>query len=96
MGRGGRPPRHTPYHTPCMRQIDRASRVPPWQQIASHLRTEIGQGKYSPDGPALPSVSRLSQEWDVARGTAHKALLALAADGLIETEPGMGYYVRRA
>lgn len=78
-----------------MRQIDRASRVPPWQQIANHLRTEIEQGLYSPEGPALPSVVRLSQEWSVARGTANKALMALAREGLIEVEPGMGYYVTR-
>lgn len=78
-----------------MRQIDRASRVPPWQQIASHLREEINAGRYSPDGPALPSVTTLSQEWDVARRTANKALRALADEGLIEVEQGMGYYARR-
>lgn len=78
-----------------MRQIDRSSRVPPWQQIADHLRAEIRAGRWSPDGPALPSVERLSQEWGVARRTANKALKQLAADGLIEVESGMGYYVRR-
>jgi GntR family transcriptional regulator len=78
-----------------MRQIDRASRVPPWQQIAASLRKEIKAGRYSPDGPAIPSVTTLSQEWDVARRTANKALKALADEGLIEVEPGMGYYVRR-
>lgn len=78
-----------------MRQIDRASRVPPWQQIAGHLRAAIKRGEYSADGPALPSVSRLAQEWDVARRTANKALKALADEGLIEVEPGMGYYLKR-
>ena len=78
-----------------MRKIDRASRVPPWQQIAGELRAEAAAGKYSPDGPALPSVTALSQEWDVARRTANKALKQLAAEGLIEVEPGMGYYARR-
>lgn len=78
-----------------MRQIDRASRVPPWRQIADHLRAAIERGEYSPDGPALPSVNRLSQDFDVARRTALKALQALAAEGLIEAESGMGYWVRR-
>jgi DNA-binding GntR family transcriptional regulator len=78
-----------------MRQIDRASRVPPSEQIANHLRAEIEAGRYSPDGPALPSVARLSQEWDVAPRTAHKALKALAAEGLIEVQDGMGFYLRR-
>ena len=79
-----------------MRQIDRASRVPPWRQIADHLRAEIKAGRYSPDGPPLPSVIRLSQEWGVAPRTANKALKQLAAENLIEVEKGMGYYVRRA
>lgn len=78
-----------------MRQIDRSSRVPPWRQIADALRAEIAAGKYSPDGPSVPSVGRLSQEWGVARRTANKALMALAGEGLIEVEPGMGYYLRR-
>lgn len=78
-----------------MRQIDRASRVPPWRQIADHLRTAVERGDYSPDGPALPSVERLSQEFGVARRTAHKALKLLRDEGLIEPEAGMGYYVRR-
>lgn len=78
-----------------MRQIDRASRVPPYQQIADHLRAELEAGRYDPDGPALPSANRLGQEWDVAKRTALKALRSLAAEGLIEAESGMGYYVRR-
>lgn len=78
-----------------MRQIDRTSRVPPSQQIAAVLRAEIEAGVYSPDGPPLPSVARLAQEWDVARRTANKALMALADEGLVEVETGMGYYVKR-
>lgn len=77
-----------------MREIDRASRTPPWQQIAAHLREEIAAGRYGLDAP-LPSVSRLVQIYGVNRKTANKALMALAEEGLIEVEPGMGYYVRR-
>lgn len=78
-----------------MRQIDRSSRVPPWQQIAGHLRAEIKAGVYDPDGPPLPSGNRLGQEWDVAKRTALKALRSLAAEGLIEPVNGLGYYVTR-
>lgn len=78
-----------------MRQIDRASRVPPHQQIADVLRADILAGVYSPDGPPVPSAARLGQEWDVAKRTALKALRSLAAEGLIEPVNGLGYYVRR-
>lgn len=78
-----------------MREIDRASRVPPHEQIAAVLRAEIKAGKYNPDGPPLPSVTTLSQQWDVARRTANKALRALADEGLIEVVEGMGYYARK-
>jgi DNA-binding GntR family transcriptional regulator len=78
-----------------MREIDRASRTPPWRQIAADLRDEIAAGRYGPDDP-LPSIGRLRQTYDVNRKTAHKALTSLVADGLLEVEPGMGFYVRRA
>jgi GntR family transcriptional regulator, phosphonate transport system regulatory protein len=78
-----------------MRSVDRSSRTPPWQQIAEVLRAEITQGQYGPDD-RLPSVAEIAAAWSVNRKTANKALLTLAAEGLIEVEPGMGYYVRRA
>ena len=74
-----------------MRSVDRSSRTPPWRQIADVLRGEITQ--YGPDD-RLPSVTEVAQAWGVNRKTANKALRALADEGLIEVEPGMGYYVR--
>lgn len=79
-----------------MRQIDRGSRVPPWEQIANQLRTEILAGEYDPEGPPLPSVRRLTEEWGVARRTANRALKALAEEGLIEVVDGLGYFARRS
>lgn len=78
-----------------MRQIERGSRVAPYEQIATHLRQEIAAGKYNPDGPSLPSVRRLREEWGVARRTANRALKELADEGLIEMVPGMGYFAVR-
>ena len=74
--------------------IDRDSRTPPWRQIAEVLRADIAAGTWGPDD-RLPSVAGLAAEWGVDRKTANKALAALAGEGLIEVEPGMGYYVRR-
>jgi len=76
-----------------MREIDRESRVPPWRQIADHLRAEIESGVYRPDGPPVPSRALLAQAWGVASSTAHKALRALTDEGLIEPVAGMGFYV---
>lgn len=77
-----------------MRKIDEGSRTPPWRQIADVLRAEIAMGLYGPDD-RLPSVAEISRTWEVNRKTANKALLHLADEGLIEVEPGMGYYLTR-
>lgn len=79
-----------------MPEIDRVSPVPPWRQIAAVLREEIEAGVYSPEGPALPSVRRLAQEWDVAPRTANKALKLLAAESLIYPVNGLGYFAKRS
>lgn len=78
-----------------MRRINPDSRTPPWRQIADVLRAEIEAGQYGPDD-RLPSVAGLAAEWGVNRKTANKALAHLAGEGLIEVEPGMGYYIRPA
>lgn len=77
-----------------MRRVDDTRRVPPWKQIADVLRADVAAGRFGPDD-RLPSVSRLAICWGVNRKTANKALHALAEEGLIEVEPGMGYYVKR-
>lgn len=81
-------------HRGPVRQIDRSSRTPPWRQIADAIEADITAGRYGVDD-RLPSIITLTQEFEVNRKTAHKALLHLADRGLIEAEPGMGYYVRR-
>ena len=77
-----------------VRKVDEDSRTPPWRQVAAELRDALARGDYGPDD-RLPSMSELAAQWDVNRKTAGKALRALADEGLIEVEPGMGYYVTR-
>ena len=79
-------------HADTMPEINRGARLPAWKQIAAALREGIADGTYPPGSP-LPSMNRLVQDWGVARHTALKALRQMAAEGLAEMEPGMGYYV---
>jgi GntR family transcriptional regulator len=74
-------------------EIDRASPVPPYQQIANHLRAAILSGEFAP-GRRLPGVEQTVQEWGVARTTARKALALIRDEGLSFASVGLGYYVR--
>ena len=66
--------------------------MPPYRQIAADLRDRIERGELAP-GDMLPSITRLSQEYGVAKGTAVKALALLHDEGLTVTVPGWGTFV---
>jgi len=73
-------------------EIDRASPVPPYRQIAAFLRAAILRGDFAP-GSRLPGVEQTVQEWGVARTTARKALAAVRDEGWSFASVGLGYYV---
>lgn len=73
--------------------VDHGSPVAPYRQIAAVLRGRIESGEYRP-GRRLPSINDLMQQYGVAHLTANKALRLLAAEGLAELSPGMGFFVR--
>ena len=75
-------------------EIDRASPVPPYRQIANHLRAAILSGELAP-GARLPGVEQTVQEWGVARTTARKALALVRDEGYSFASVGLGYYVAR-
>ena len=66
--------------------------VPPYLAIAAALRARIESGEL-PAGAMLPSITRISQEWDVAKVTAAKALKELRSEGLTRSVPGWGTFV---
>jgi hypothetical protein len=66
----------------------------PSEQVTATMRARIAAGTYPP-GSRLPSARTLSQELGVATRTVRKALAPLAAEGLIETRPGWGTFIRR-
>jgi DNA-binding GntR family transcriptional regulator len=72
--------------------IDREGPVPPYRQIADHLRQQIEDGTI-PAGRRIPSMVELEQTYDVARDTLRKATQVLKDEGLVETVTGMGIYV---
>jgi DNA-binding GntR family transcriptional regulator len=74
-----------------MPEIERT--LPPYQQIARHLRKLIHDGELRP-GDALPSERQLSDQWGVARATAARALATLKLERLVESRVGVGTVVR--
>ncbi len=61
-------------------------------RIAADLRRRIEAGELEPGQP-VPSITTLTQEWQVARETAAHALTTLEGEGLVRRYPGKGYFV---
>lgn len=74
--------------------IDPASDRAVYRQIADHLRTSIESRELTP-GAQLPSESSLMSTYGVSRVTARRALSVLVTDGLVTSEHGRGWFVRR-
>ncbi|MGK5543792.1 GntR family transcriptional regulator [Streptomyces sp. URMC 127] len=62
------------------------------QQIADELRADIVARRLKP-GERLPAVRQIAMRFQVAPGTATKALQTLAARGLVRADSTRGYYV---
>ena len=74
--------------------IDPLGETPVYLQLAAVLRDQIERGKLQPNRP-LPSLTTLMGEYDVARGTAQKAVRVLVGEGLVRIAPGKGAFVIR-
>src|SRR5262249_36442560 len=59
----------------------------PYKRIAVELRNAILDGAYA-DGEPLPTIKQLAQTYQVATGTAHRALSLLTAWGLVNVSRG--------
>ncbi|MEV1199474.1 winged helix-turn-helix domain-containing protein [Microbispora rosea] len=73
--------------------IDREAVRAPYLQLADILRERITSGEIPP-GRRVPSQMELEQEFDISRNTIKKALDVLKREGLLETAPGRGLFVR--
>ncbi len=74
--------------------IDPMGPVPPYLQLAEIIRERIRTGELPPGARIVESD--ITEEFEVARNTARRALAVLRDDGLIFTVPTRGSYVGKA
>lgn len=73
--------------------IETRSSVPTFRQLADQLKAAITSGELA-KGDFLPSIHELMTATGLAQSTVQKARDVLRAEGLVETSPGRGVFVR--
>lgn len=76
-------------------EIDTGGIEAPYRVLARILRERITSGQIPP-GRQIPSQTELEQESGLSRSTIKKALDLLKDEGLIESSPGRGMFVKLA
>ncbi|HXR05054.1 MAG TPA: GntR family transcriptional regulator [Verrucomicrobiae bacterium] len=76
-----------------MFQIDFKSGKPVYLQLADQIRYAAAAGSLRPGDP-LPSIRPLAEELRVNRNTIAKAYTELESQGVIETIPGKGCFLK--
>ena len=75
-------------------QVDFQAGKPVYLQLADQIRYAAACGRLQP-GEALPALRPLAEELRINRNTIAKAYAELESQGIIETIPGKGYFVKR-
>jgi len=70
--------------------LDHDSPVPLYEQLAGIIRGQVERGELA---GRVPSAKTLAQTYEVAVGTAERALALLREAGLIESAMGRGHFV---
>jgi GntR family transcriptional regulator len=70
-----------------------AGSIPKYRQLLIILRNQILKGELEP-GQRIPSEEELISAYGLSRGTVRKAIAQLETERLIETEHGVGSFVR--
>ncbi|WP_028228340.1 phosphonate metabolism transcriptional regulator PhnF [Paraburkholderia ferrariae] len=78
---------------PHSAQLERGAGVAVWRQIEQILAAEIAAKGFGDEG-RLPSEGELARRFDVNRHTVRRAMLGLAASGLVSVEQGRGTFVQ--
>lgn len=74
-------------------QVDFKSGKPVYLQLADQIRYAAAAGALRPGDP-LPTIRPLAEELRVNRNTVAKAYAELESQGVIETLPGKGCFVK--
>jgi DNA-binding transcriptional regulator YhcF (GntR family) len=64
------------------------------QQLADAISSAISMEEFK-EGDALPSINRISTEFNLSRDTVYKAFQKLKNKGIIESAPTKGYFVTK-
>lgn len=75
-------------------QVDFQAGKPVYLQLADQIRYAAASGRLRPGEP-LPSLRTLAEELRINRNTIAKAYAELETQGIIETVPGKGYFLKR-
>ncbi|MDU0348436.1 GntR family transcriptional regulator [Actinomyces sp. MRS3W] len=67
--------------------VDRASTVPLHHQVASHITSQIADGRLR-KGDDLPAEGSLATFYGVSRSVVRQAMASLVAEGLVRTQRG--------
>jgi GntR family transcriptional regulator len=71
------------------------TKQPKYRQVADVLRREITSGTYDEPDSRLPSESELCARFGTSRNTVRSGLSLLVGEGLITSNQGLGYEIRR-
>jgi len=74
-------------------QVDFQAGKPVYLQLADQIRYAAASGRLRPGEP-LPSLRPLAEELRINRNTIAKAYAELESQGIIETQPGRGYFLK--
>ena len=81
--------------TLCCVTIDRGAPEPLYIQLAALIRGQITSGELPPRA-AIPSITGLAADHDLAVVTVRRAVAVLVREGLVHTVPGRGTFVTEA
>ena len=75
-------------------QVDFQAGKPVYLQLADQIRYAAASGRLR-SGESLPSLRPLAEELRINRNTIAKAYAELESQGIIETIPGKGFFLKR-